>query len=102
MKKAQILVAFLIFVLVFTVWTPAPAAASAPQPVNSIFTNLTIANNSAGPVTIELTGGPKEYKIYAPVGVSAKEILKGKYVATFTACEPKRRSRFPTLPPDRS
>jgi hypothetical protein len=85
MKKSTFLFAFLVIVLVTTLWTPVPAAASSAMPATSTKTVLTINNKSVSTVTISMSG-PAGYTIYAPVGVSTKEIAKGSYKVTYKAC----------------
>ena len=88
MNKKRLLFVFMAFVLAFTSLTPATAyARSDAQNVTAATTNsiLTVSNKSIGTVTVTLTG-PATYTIFAAVGSTTKEIVKGTYKYSYKAC----------------
>jgi hypothetical protein len=87
-NKKRLLFVFMAFVLAFTSLAPATAfARSDAQNATAATTNsfLTVANKSIGTVTVTLTG-PGTYTIFAPVGITTKEIPKGTYRYSYKAC----------------
>ena len=88
MNKKHLMFVFMAFVLAFTSLTPATAyARSDAQNVTAATTNsiLTVSNKSIGTVTVTLTG-PATYTIFAAVGSTTKEIVKGTYKYSYKAC----------------
>jgi hypothetical protein len=71
---------------------PLPAAAGTAAGVPN--SKLTITNKSAGPLTVILKG-PKSYTIYAAVGKTTQEIMKGDYVYEYKACGVTKTGKLP-------
>jgi len=103
MKTVRLVTFVLVFVLVFSAWTPAPAFASAEPggsgTTRSAMVSLTIVNRTFGALQVSLEGSDGSYFFYVTQGKSTYQIAPGKYTYTVrfapgSVCNGWRSTRY--------
>ena len=90
MKTIRLITFALVFVIFFSVWTPAPALARTPDAGNGknlpALVSFSVLNRTYGPLQVSLQGKGNggSYYFYVPQGKSTFSIAPGKYTYTVT------------------
>ena len=96
MKTIRLFTCLMVFMLVFSAWTPSTAyaasagiGANSPSASSSVakMVKLTVFNKTGGPLSVSLQGGPQPYYFYVPnQGKTTFMILSGRYQFTVVGC----------------
>jgi hypothetical protein len=93
MKNLRIITLVLVLAIAFSVWAPTPvlakpadsgAASMAAKPKVTVV-DLSITNQTGGPLMVTMVGDAGTFSFSAPVGKSTHKIAPGKYTVTLVS-----------------
>ena len=86
MKTVRLVTFVLVFMIVFSAWTPAPVLASAETgeagSTSAALVSLTVINKTFGALQVTLEGNGNSYSFYIGQGKTTYQIVPGKYTYT--------------------